>query len=334
MDQDAQLAAIGERVRQLREQATSANTWRAYHSDFTRWARWAIEHQLPALPARAQDLALYLEQAAGGEQEAGAARAVSPATVTRWVSSIRWVHRHTGHPDPTTDPAVQKVLAGLRHAAPPRRRSAPPLGVSEVERVLAAMDASPTRGQALAEVRDRALILLAFATGLRSAELIALRMEDLEAAPSGLTIHMRSSRQPGQGGDGAVRDVTVPQGGRPHLDPTLALEAWLLRLRAALATHPDPAGMAPDHPDATSAKPSTGEQIGALLTELAGPVFRSITRHGRLGAQGRPQAPPDTPLGHNAVRQIIARRCRDAGLEVGAGERYFSARSTHVSAKI
>ncbi|NAZ86463.1 tyrosine-type recombinase/integrase, partial [Kineococcus indalonis] len=212
MDQDAQLAALDERVRQLREQATSANTWRAYHSDFTRWARWAIQHQVPALPARPQDLARYLEQAAdpavASDDEAGAARAVSPTTITRWLSSIRWVHRHTGHPDPTTDPAVQEVLAGLRHAAPPRPRSTPALGVSQVERILAAMDASPTHGQALAEMRDRALILLTFTTGLRSAELIALRIEDLEAAPTGMTVHVRHSRQSSQGGDVAVRDVT------------------------------------------------------------------------------------------------------------------------------
>ncbi|NAZ84639.1 hypothetical protein GTR00_00615, partial [Kineococcus sp. T90] len=112
------------------------------------------------------------------------------------------------------------------------------------------------------------------------------------------------------------------------LDPTLALEVWLRRLRAALATHPDPAGAAPDYPGAAPTAPSAGGQLRALLAELAGPVFRSITRHGRLGAQGRLDAPPDTPLGHNAVRQIIARRCRDAGLEPGPGERYFSARNS------
>ncbi|WP_432573146.1 tyrosine-type recombinase/integrase [Kineococcus sp. SYSU DK005] len=332
MDQDAQLATLDERVRQLREQATSANTWRAYHSDFTRWSRWAVAHQLPALPAQPQDLARYLEQAAdpatAGDDEAGAARAVSPATITRWLSSIRWVHRHTGHPDPTTDLVVQGALTGLRHDVPRRPRRAP-LGVSDVERILAAMDASPTRGQALAEVRDRALILLSFTTGLRSAELIALRIEDLEAAPSGLTVHVRRNRQLGHD-DIAVRDVVVPRADHRHLDPTLALEAWLRRLRATLATHPDPAGEAPDHPDAPPTTVSTGKQLRALFAELTGPVFRSITRHGRLGAQGRPDAPPDAPLGHNAIRHILARR-RDAGLKPTADVQYVRADSARIS---
>jgi integrase len=92
--------------------------------------------------------------------------------------------------------------------------------------------------------RDRALILLGFAGAFRRSELIGLDAEDCAFGKDGLTITLRCSKvdQEAQG-----RKVGIPYGANPDTCPVRMLQAWL-------------------------------EQAGIN----AGPLFRSINRHGQL----------------------------------------------------
>lgn len=118
------------------------------------------------------------------------------------------------------------------------------------------------------EVRDRALILLGFAGAFRRSELVGLDIEDLEFNREGLVAAIRRSKTDPEG---QGRKVGIPRGGYPETCPVRAVQAWL-------------------------------EVLGAD----EGPLFRGITRHGRIG--GRRLTPQSVAL---VVKRLAAR----AGLE-------------------
>lgn len=91
-------------------------------------------------------------------------------------------------------------------------------------------------------VRDRALILLGFAGAFRRSELVALTADDCTFGKDGLTMTLRRSKTD-QGGAG--RRVGIPYGSNPDTCPVRTMQAWI-------------------------------EHAGVS----AGPVFRSINRHG------------------------------------------------------
>jgi integrase len=118
----------------------------------------------------------------------------------------------------------------------------------------------------LAGIRDRALLLLGFAAALRRGELVALEVRDLEWTEEGLKLTVRRSKTDQEG---AGRPIGVPFG--KEACPVKALKAWL-------------------------------EAAG--ITE--GPVFREVTRHGRVG---------ESALSGRSVARIVQRAAKGVGLE-------------------
>jgi integrase len=116
--------------------------------------------------------------------------------------------------------------------------------------------------------RDRALILLGFAGAFRRSELVALDVADLAFNRDGLTVTLRRSKtdQEGQG-----RKIGVPYGSNPDTCPVRTLQEWLEQ--AAVAS---------------------------------GPVFRAITRHGKLRPGGL--CPAD-------VARVVKKLAERAGLD-------------------
>jgi integrase/recombinase XerD len=98
-----------------------------------------------------------------------AASGVSPRSVARNLSCIRGFHRHLvgiglGSADPTADidgPKFERPLPDV-------------LSVDEIERILEAPDTTTVLG-----IRDRAMLELAYAAGLRVSELITLPLTNL-----------------------------------------------------------------------------------------------------------------------------------------------------------
>jgi integrase len=72
--------------------------------------------------------------------------------------------------------------------------------------------------------RDRALILLGYASAMRPSELSALRIDDLDTRPEGVVITIRRSKTDQ---DGVGQIVGVVAGRRCLTDPVAALAAWL-----------------------------------------------------------------------------------------------------------
>lgn len=109
----------------------------------------------------------------------------SPRSVARAVAAFRGFYRFLAVDGRlTTNPADD-----LR---PPKAWKALPryLAVEEVDRLIAAPDVSTARG-----TRDRALIELLYATGMRVSELVALRQADINLEASYLTCSGKGGKQ-------------------------------------------------------------------------------------------------------------------------------------------
>jgi integrase len=289
----AAVADLDDRVAAALRHALAPNTWRAYAADWRHWSAWARRYDTLSMPAEPVALARYLVDQA---------TMTRVTTLTRRLSAIAKAHLLAGHDDPTGAPAVRGVLRGLRRERGTTQRGAPPLWTSDVERILAATHSVPSRtwghGLGTAEVRDRALLLLAFTSALRRSELAALDLADLEADPAGLVVHVLRGKTD-QNADGAL--VGIPHASRAQLCAVTAIDAWRLRLAALL-------------------------DVGPI--DLDGPLFRPVDRRGQLGSLGASRHGPDARLSADAIRDVVVRRARSAGLSPGHGQRFFTAHST------
>jgi integrase/recombinase XerD len=146
----------------LVERGLSSNTVAAYRRDLEQWTGFLLERGRRAFAEATQDdLLIYLERLRR--------QARTRSTVCRKVSSLRGFH------------AFLVREAGLRanitedvDLPKPARRVPHTLTVREVEALLEAPDVTTLQG-----VRDRAMLYLLYASGLRVSELVGLRMQDV-----------------------------------------------------------------------------------------------------------------------------------------------------------
>lgn len=143
------------------ERGLSENTLTAYRSDLQGLAQWLREQELGLLGAARHDLLRYLQQ----RVEQGA----SPRSSARLLSSLRRFYRHL-------------LRERLLQEDPSARIDAPKLGRAlpksltedEVENLLDAPDTSSAMG-----LRDRAMLEVLYASGLRVTELVSLLMPQI-----------------------------------------------------------------------------------------------------------------------------------------------------------
>jgi integrase/recombinase XerD len=143
----------------------SANTVDGYGRDLADYLAFAASYRLGSWrEATATFLGGYFASLAG--------RGLSSATVARRRAALRGFHRYLERNGVTPADAT----AGL--PAPRRGRSLPhALAIEEVERLLA-----QPQGEGPLALRDRALLELAYASGLRVSELVGLRRPELDLA--------------------------------------------------------------------------------------------------------------------------------------------------------
>jgi integrase/recombinase XerD len=149
------------------ERGLSRNTLEAYRSDLLQLGAFLAGREADARSAQHADLAAFLDDlAAGGEGRPP----VAAATLQRKAACLRSFYRHLRREaliehDPTAD---------LR--APRKSQRLPQvLTRDEVARLLAV-----PRGTAPAALRDRALLELMYACGLRASEAVDLEVRDVD----------------------------------------------------------------------------------------------------------------------------------------------------------
>jgi len=209
--------------------ADTPSTVRAYTADWKYFSLWCAAREIAPMPASSVLVGDYLSDLGEG---------YARSTLRRKVTAIARANRHAGHTLDTRHPSIRDVLRGIgrTHGSPPKRAQAQ--ATEEVQRLVATCDDS------LVGLRDRALLLVAFAGALRRSELCGIEVEHLTWKLRSLELLIPRSKTDAEG-DGAR--IGIPRGKVEATCPVRALRAWL-----------DAAGI--EH----------------------GPVFRAVTRHGTM----------------------------------------------------
>ncbi|MCF4121996.1 tyrosine-type recombinase/integrase [Antribacter sp. KLBMP9083] len=190
----------------------ASSTLAVYASAWRIFARWCAGRGMQALPADSATVCAYLTDRAH--------QGKSYATLDLACAAIRYEHLRTALPNPIADATVGRVRRGLRRiiGVAPRRQSRPLLG-EDICCIVEVIDAGTTTG-----VRDRALILLGFASALRRPELAALTLADLAFEPGGILVTVRRSKTDP---DGRGQVIAAAAGAGRATDPVEAVRAWL-----------------------------------------------------------------------------------------------------------
>jgi integrase len=201
-----------ERIATAIEAELAKSTRATYDCAWRQWERWCRGREINPLPAPPEALAAFLAERA----EAG----LTFTTLDGYCSGIAHRHHQEGLPDPTADVVVRRVRRGLRRimgVAP--RRQAHPLTVAELSQIVSSIDADTAIGS-----RDRAIILVGYASAMRPGEVSALNVEDILSKPTGVLINIRRSKTDQ---DARGQLVGVARGDNRLTDPIRALDDWL-----------------------------------------------------------------------------------------------------------
>ena len=211
------LAALAETAKAYARAAQADNTQRAYSADWRHFASWLRRQGLAETPPDPEAVGLYL---ASQVERRGAE--LSVATLERRLSGIAWRYRQLGQPLEIRDRHIATVLAGIRrrHGRPPLQKAA--IFADELLAMLATLEMD------LRGLRDRAILAIGFAGGLRRSEIVGLdcgprQTEDgsgwVEIFSEGALLTIR--------GKTGWRNVEIGRGSRPDTCPIVLLETWL-----------------------------------------------------------------------------------------------------------
>lgn len=217
------IAEADAAVEHFIRESLSENTRSAYRADLAHFTAWG-----GTLPAMADQVARYLADHVG---------TLAPASLARRVATLSKAHEANGWPNPCRTETVRATLRGIRRVKGSHQDQARPLLREDLFIVLDAL------GGDIRAQRDRALLLIGWAGGFRSSELVGLDWSDVEEVREGLVLYLRRSKtdQMGQG-----RKIGVPLG-RTRNCPVAALAAW---------------------------RKASGRDNG--------PIFRPVNRHGHI----------------------------------------------------
>lgn len=200
----------------------SPNTRRAYAADWKHYAAWCRREGRDLLAPDPQAIGTYLNDCAIGTRSVGGRRNAL-STIERRLSALVWAYLQRGLRLDRQDPRITAVLVALRrsHATAPKRKTK--ILPKDLSAMLDTCDRGTLRG-----LRDRAMLLIGFAGGLRRSEITGLdcgpaQSEDgrgwIQILPEGLTATLR--------GRSGWRKVRIGRGSSPATCPVQAVELWL-----------------------------------------------------------------------------------------------------------
>jgi integrase/recombinase XerD len=165
------------------ERGLSRNTLAAYRTDLLQFGRFLAERGREATSAVAEDLSLFLAQLANGD--GNGTPPCSSATIHRKAACLRSFYRHLRREELIDDDPAAELPT-------PRRGKKLPevLSYSEVRHVLA-----QPRGDEPTVYRDRALLELMYASGLRASETISLEIGDVDLDAGVLKARGKGSKE-------------------------------------------------------------------------------------------------------------------------------------------
>jgi site-specific recombinase XerD len=218
-----------EQVREYIRASKAENTLRGYRADWREFGAWCESHGICPLPAAAEAVASYIAECAGR---------LKVGSIQRRINAIAEAHKAVRLESPTHHAMVTNTMKGIRRTKGTAPAQKAPALTEDIRAMVDATDAG------IIGARDRALILLGFASAFRRSEIVGLDVEDCTFTKDGLTILLRRSKTDAVG---AGRKIGIPYGSNPETCPIRVLQSWM--------------------------------ELAGIST---GPLFRSISRHGRV----------------------------------------------------
>lgn len=213
------LDRLVDTARDYARAAASDNTLKAYAKDWAHFARWCRLKGADPMPPSPEMIGLYLADLASGS---GPSPALSVSTIDRRLSGLAWNYAQRGFSLDRKNRHIATVLAGIKrkHARPPVQKEA-----ILAEDILAMVATLPFD---LRGLRDRAILLIGYAGGLRRSEIVSLDVHKDDTPDSGgwieifdkgalLTLNAKTG----------WREVEIGRGSTDQTCPVHALNQWL-----------------------------------------------------------------------------------------------------------
>ncbi|MDY4306804.1 site-specific tyrosine recombinase XerD [Enterococcus mundtii] len=154
---------INEYLRYLSiERGLSFNTRKSYERDLNQYLHYLKEHEITSWQTIDRFVVIQYLETLHAENKAS-------ATITRMITSLRKFHQFLRQERYTEQDPMQ-------HIETPKKAQKLPstLSLKEVERLIETPDTSKSLG-----IRDRAILEVMYATGMRVSELVGLKLGDL-----------------------------------------------------------------------------------------------------------------------------------------------------------
>jgi len=200
-------------------QATAENTNAAYRADWAHFSSWCRRRGADPLPPSPELIGLYISECASPTPPT---KPLSVATIERRLSGLAWHYQQRGFSLDRKDRHIATVLAGIR-----RKHGKPPV---QKEAILAEdiLDMIATLGFGLRDMRDRAILLIGYAGGLRRSEIVSLDVgrDDTDDGKGWVEIEEPGAILTLRGKTG-WREVEIGRGSSDATCPVHALEQYL-----------------------------------------------------------------------------------------------------------
>jgi site-specific recombinase XerD len=201
-----------ETIKNLRN-SKSANTLRAYQSDYNDFALFCRKNGFQALPTQPKILALYITHLSSYSKY---------STLKRRLASIGILHKTKGHYIDTKHPIIMENLMGIKRTNGSNQKGKKPLLINDLKLLIEAIHYSSEKDHR--KIRDKALVLIGFSGGFRRSELVNIEYEDLEFVSEGVKIFVKRSKTD-QSGEGMTK--AIPYFDNTKFCPVNSLKSWI-----------------------------------------------------------------------------------------------------------
>ena len=191
----------------------SANTIRAYKSDFNHFIDFCKKNNFKPLPADPKIVSFYITHLSSNSKV---------STLKRRLASISVIHKIKGHYIDIKHPLIMENLMGIQRKKGVFQKSKNPILVNELKEIINVIEKLEKNENRIA--RDKALILIGFSGGFRRSELVSIEIEDLEFTKDGIKIFIKRSKTD-QSGEGMIK--AIPYFKDKNFCPVYFLKKWI-----------------------------------------------------------------------------------------------------------
>ena len=213
------LDRLVDTARDYARAAASENTLKAYAKDWAHFSRWCRLKGTDPLPPSPEMIGIYLANLAA---PTGKTPALLVSTIERRLSGLGWNYAQRGFTLDRKNRHIATVLAGIK-----RKHARPPVQKEAILRddILAMVATLPYDIRGL---RDRTILLLGYAGGLRRSEIVSLDVHKDDTPDSGGWIEiMEKGALLTLNAKTGWREVEIGRGSSEQTCPVHALEQWL-----------------------------------------------------------------------------------------------------------